>query len=174
MGGPEMAPQTPQTFGAPRHSRVAPLLRLAPGPTGGVARRESRVRLSRRVVPRFRVYFRRAEYGTRFRYPNVGRRGAPRRQPRGGYPRAAGGESRRPGPERRERRAGGAEEQPVAVVARAHGARLPRSGARRRVPARAERGRPRGGRADGERPDGGGAPGGGAPDASDGRDRLPG
>jgi len=25
MGGPEMAPQTPQTFGAPRHSRGAPL-----------------------------------------------------------------------------------------------------------------------------------------------------
>src|SRR5437660_12012314 len=25
MGGPEMAPPTPPTFGAPRHSRVAPL-----------------------------------------------------------------------------------------------------------------------------------------------------
>src|SRR5205807_5927422 len=124
----------PRMFGASRRSSDAllppndrsapaqpgrsskPLDTPTPGPTGGVPRRKSRVRLSRRVVTRFRVYSRRAEYGTRFRYPNVGRRGAPRRQPRGGHPRAAGGESRWPGPERRERRAGGAEEQPVAVV----------------------------------------------------------
>src|SRR5438094_10008016 len=38
MGGPEMAPQTPHTFGAARHSRVAPLthphVRSAPAQPG--------------------------------------------------------------------------------------------------------------------------------------------
>src|SRR5947209_6226575 len=37
MGGPEMAPQTPQTFGAPRRSRAAPL-----SPTALGAARRSR------------------------------------------------------------------------------------------------------------------------------------
>src|SRR5207247_996529 len=126
----EMIVDVPSDIGALPQPGVTPKPPLTPGriphagPALGHATRGRLASHGVRVVPRFRVYSRRAEYGTRFRYPNVGRRGAPRRQPRGGHPRAAGGESRWPGPERRERRAGGAEEQPVAVVTRAHGAWL--------------------------------------------------
>src|SRR2546427_595756 len=70
------------------------------------------------------------EHPARARGASARGRRAPRRQPRRRHPRAGGGHARRACPPRGERRARGAQEQSLAVAARAHRARLSRARAR--------------------------------------------